>query len=117
MARRASVGRWRAIVIGSARAWVAILMCTAWATPAFAQVSAGGIRGFVRDESRAIVPGGTVEAQRPPRIGGAASTTTDTQGLYRFENLPVGIYTVTFTLPGFATIRREGIRVEAGRTI
>jgi hypothetical protein len=96
---------------------VAILVGTAGATAVLAQVSAGGIRGFVRDESRAIVPGVTVEALSPSRIGGAATTITDTQGLYRFENLPVGIYTVTFTLPGFATIRREGIRVEAGRTI
>jgi carboxypeptidase family protein/TonB-dependent receptor-like protein len=91
--------------------------CIAWAAAAFAQVSAGGIRGFVRDESRAIVPGVTVEAQSPSRIGGAATTVTDSQGLYRFEGLPVGIYTVTFSLTGFATVKREGIRVEAGRTI
>jgi len=91
--------------------------CIAWTTAAFAQISAGGIRGFVRDESRAVVPGVTVEAQSPSRIGGAATTVTDSQGLYRFEGLPVGIYTVTFSLPGFATVKREGIRVEAGRTI
>jgi len=90
--------------------------CAAWTTAAFAQVSAGGIRGFVRDESRAVVPGVTVEAQSPSRIG-AATTVTDGQGLYRLEGLPVGIYTVTFTLTGFSTVRREGIRVEAGRTI
>jgi len=90
--------------------------CAAWTTAAFAQVSAGGIRGFVRDESRAVVPGVTVEAQSPSRIG-VATTATDGQGLYRLEGLPVGIYTVTFTLTGFSTVRREGIRVEAGRTI
>ena len=44
--------------------------CAAWTTAAFAQVSAGGVRGFVRDESRAVVPGVTVEAQSPSRIGG-----------------------------------------------
>ena len=117
MADRAGGSRRRAMVMGIARTFVAALIGTAWATAALAQVSAGGIRGFVRDESRAIVPGVTVEAQSPSRLGGAATTATDSQGLYRFEDLPVGIYTVTFTLTGFATVKREGIRVEAGRTI
>jgi hypothetical protein len=110
---------WRSHSIGIRIVQIlAVTTCgVAWATAAFAQVSAGGIRGFVRDESRAIVPGVTVEAQSPARIGGAATTVTDSQGLYRFEGLPVGIYTVTFSLPGFATVKREGIRVEAGRTI
>lgn len=84
---------------------------------AAAQFSTGGIRGFVRDESRAILPGATVEVAGPTLIGGVVSTTSDTQGLYRVDNLPVGVYTVTFTMTGFKTTRREGIRVEAGRTI
>ena len=33
------------------------------------------------------------------------------------ENLPIGIYNISFTMSGFKTVRREGIRVEAGRTI
>jgi len=109
--------RWRAAGIRVMRILAVATCCIAWTTAAFAQISAGGIRGFVRDESRAVVPGVTVEAQSPSRIGGAATTVTDSQGLYRFEGLPVGIYTVTFSLPGFATVKREGIRVEAGRTI
>src|SRR5204862_7835957 len=36
---------------------------------------------------------------------------------YRFENLPPGEYTVVYSLQGFAAIRREGLRVEVGRTI
>jgi outer membrane receptor protein involved in Fe transport len=84
---------------------------------AIGQISTGGIRGFVRDESRAVLPGVTIEASSPALIGGTTSTTSDAQGLYRFENLPIGIYSVSFTMSGFRTIRREGIRVEAGRTI
>ena len=109
--------RWRAAGLRMARILAVATCCIAWTTAAFAQVSTGGIRGFVRDESRAVVPGVTVEAQSPSRIGGAATTVTDSLGLYRFEGLPVGIYTVSFSLTGFATVKREGIRVEAGRTI
>jgi len=116
MAHNVSSG-WRAAAIRAVRLVAVIIGCIGWTDAAFAQVSTGGIRGFVRDESRAVVPGATVEAQSPSRIGGAATTVTDSQGLYRFEGLPVGIYTVTFGLTGFATVKREGIRVEAGRTI
>src|SRR5262245_31813586 len=81
-----------------------------------AQTSTGGIRGIVSDETGAVLAGVTVEATSPARIGGAAVEVTNDQGLYRFENLPIGEYVVTFTLEGFTTVRREGIRIEVGRT-
>src|SRR5688572_6766911 len=84
---------------------------------AYGQVATGGVRGIVRDGTGAVLPGVTVEAQSPARIGGAASTVSDTQGMYRFENLPVGFYTITFSLSGFTTVRQEGIRVEVGRSV
>jgi outer membrane receptor protein involved in Fe transport len=84
---------------------------------AIAQISTGGIRGIVRDETAAVLAGVTVEAESPARIGGAAVTVTNGQGLYLFQGLPVGIYTVTFTLPGFATVKRENVRVEVDRTV
>ena len=82
-----------------------------------AQTSTGGLRGFVKDDTGAVLVGVTVEAASPVRIGGAAVDITDAQGLFRFENLPPGAYTVTYSLQGFSTIRRENIRVEVGRTI
>ena len=36
---------------------------------------------------------------------------TDGSGQYRIENLPPGTYTVTFTLPGFTTVKRDGVEV------
>src|SRR5262249_37311476 len=81
-----------------------------------AQTSTGGIRGIVTDETGAVLAGVTVEATSPARIGGAIVEVTNDQGLYRFENLPIGEYVVTFTLEGFTTVRREGIRIEVGRT-
>ena len=78
-----------------------------WGSRAGAQTSTGGLRGFVRDNS-GVLAGVTVEASSPSRIGGPAVEVTDGQGLYRFENLPVGEYTLTFTLQGFGTTPARG---------
>ncbi|MCC7240757.1 MAG: TonB-dependent receptor [Acidobacteria bacterium] len=87
------------------------------AVPAAAQASTGGLRGTVRDDSGGVLIGVTVEASSPARIGGAAVGVTDSAGLYRFDNLPIGTYTVSFSLQGFTTLKREGIRVEVGRSL
>jgi outer membrane receptor protein involved in Fe transport len=83
---------------------------------ASAQIATGGIRGFVKDDTGGVLVGVTVEASSPARIGSAVEV-TDTQGLYGFENLPPGEYTVTYSLQGFTGVRRQGLRVEVGRTI
>jgi outer membrane receptor protein involved in Fe transport len=85
--------------------------------PAAAQTSTGGLRGFIKDDTGGVLAGVTVEASSPSRIGGAAVEVTDAQGLYTFQNLPPGDYTVTYSLQGFSAVRRERIRVEVGRTI
>jgi hypothetical protein len=72
----------------------------------FAQSS---ITGTVRDTSGAVLPGVVVEATSPVLIEKVRSVVTDDGGLYRVLDLRPGIYTVTFTLPGFAPVRREGI--------
>jgi outer membrane receptor protein involved in Fe transport len=84
---------------------------------ASAQTSTGGLRGFVKDGTGGVLAGVTVEASSPARIGGAVVEVTDSQGLYRLENLPVGDYTLTYSLQGFGTVRRDGLRVEVGRTL
>ena len=71
------------------------------ANVASAQTATGGLRGFVKDGTGAVLVGVTVEAASPSRIGGAAVEATDAQGLYRFENLPPGEYSVVYSLQGF----------------
>jgi hypothetical protein len=75
---------------------------------AFAQAS---IVGVVRDASGGVLPGVTVEAASPALIEKVRSVVTDDTGQYRIENLRPGAYTVTFTLPGFSTLKREGIEL------
>ena len=73
--------------------------------PAAAHAQAS-ITGVVRDTSGAVLPGVTVEAASPALIEKVRSVVTDGTGQYRIENLRPGTYTVTFTLAGFATVRR-----------
>lgn len=74
------------------------------------------ISGVARDESGAVLPGVTVEAASPALIEKVRVVTTDNQGVYRIVDLRPGIYTVTFSLQGFNTFRREGITLEANAT-
>src|SRR5580765_6404717 len=81
--------------------WLMILPVSAFAQSALA--------GVVKDTSGAVLPGVTVEASSPSLIEKVRSAITDGTGQYRITELTPGTYTVTFTLPGFATIQREGV--------
>jgi hypothetical protein len=69
------------------------------------------VAGAVRDSSGALLPGVTVEATSPALIEKVRTAITDGTGRYRIENLVPGTYSVTFTLPGFTTVMREGLIV------
>jgi hypothetical protein len=86
-----------------------------FSAPASAQ-QASGIAGVVRDTSGAVLPGVTVEAASPALIEKVRTVVTDGGGQYNIVDLRPGTYTVTFTLPGFNTFRREGISLTAGFT-
>jgi Carboxypeptidase regulatory-like domain len=71
------------------------------------------IAGTVKDTSGAVLPGVTVEAASPVLIEKTRTVVTDGSGQYRIIDLRPGIYTVTFTLTGFATVIREGVDLPA----
>ena len=89
----------------TATVWVSLLMLPAivWAQAT--------ITGTAKDTSGAVLPGVTVEAASPALIERVRSVVTDDTGQYRIVDLRPGTYIVTFTLPGFSTIRREGIEL------
>src|SRR5436190_8394391 len=84
--------------------------------PATASAQATGLAGVVKDASGGVLPGVTVEAASPVLIEKVRTVTTDEQGQYKIIDLRPGAYTVTFTLTGFATVKREGIDLPAGFT-
>ena len=83
------------------------------AVSALAQEQGGGIQGAVRDASKAMLPGVTVEAHSPS-MPGVAVAVTDREGLYRFPVLPPGTYELTATLTGFSPARVPDVVVKLG---
>ena len=93
---------------------VLLLLC-ALLVPAAARAQAT-IAGVVRDASGGVLPGVTVEAASPALIERVRSVVTDGGGQYRIVDLRPGSYTVTFTLPGFNTVKREGVELTGSFT-
>jgi hypothetical protein len=95
------------------------LRCLAFAialilpAPLFAQA----LSGTVRDDSGGVLPGVSVEAASPALIEKARSVVTDGTGQYRIVDLRPGTYSLTFTLPGFTTVKREGIELTGTQTL
>src|SRR5580765_6420838 len=98
----------RLLLSAGALACVLALPATARAQSAFA--------GVVKDATGAVLPGVTVEAASPALIEKARSATTDTNGAYKIENLRPGTYSLTFNLPGFSSIKKDGIELPSNFT-
>ena len=96
--------------------WLMVgLLAPVWASAQSA--TTGAIAGVARDATGAVLPGVTVEAASPALIEKVRTAVTDDQGNYKIVDLRPGTYTVTFTLAGFNTYRREGIELTTGVTV
>ena len=92
----------------AARSAVVVSVLLLMPAAAFAQAA---ITGVVKDASGAVLPGVTVEAASPVLIEKVRAVVTDGTGQYRIVNLQPGTYTVTFSLPGFSSSKRDGIEL------
>jgi hypothetical protein len=81
--------------------------------PSFAQ----SITGTVHDASGGVLPGVTVEASSPALIEKTKAAVTDGTGQYRIVDLRPGTYSLTFTLPGFTTVKRDNIELTGTATL
>jgi hypothetical protein len=93
---------------------IALAGTLAGASPAlFAQASStGSLSGVVKDSSSAVLPGVTVTAVNPA-TSLTRTATTDAEGAWSIQVLPVGHYTVSFELQGFKRVSHEAVQVEA----
>lgn len=109
-ARRAVAGTW-----GRAAVCLAILVAAAHSASA-QSVASGVIEGTVKDESGGVLPGVTVTAVSPQLQVRQLEQTSGADGVYRFVDLPAGVYKVTAALPGFVTFIRDELRLTVGFT-
>ena len=82
----------------------------------FAQEQTGQIIGVVIADTGEALQGVTIEA-RSPKLMGIGLVETDRDGRFLLTKLPVGTYTVTFKLPGFATVVMEEVVIRLGQSI
>ena len=88
-----------------------IVLLVSWLALLPASAYAQSIAGVVKDASGGVLPGVTVEASSPVLIEKTRSAVTDSTGQYRIADLLPGTYSVSFTLSGFATLKRDGVDV------
>src|SRR5947199_414204 len=90
-----------------------VLILLSLPAPLFAQAT---LTGTVHDASGAVLPGVTVEASSPALIEKTRSAVTDGTGTYRIVDLRPGLYSVSFTLTGFSTVKRDAIELTGSFT-
>lgn len=84
---------------------------------ALAQRQTGSVVGKVTDEDGTLLPGASVTLGGPTLMGTLTYTTTE-GGDFRFPAVPPGRdYEILVEMPGFRTVRREGVIVNVGKTV
>ena len=81
---------------------------------AFAQATLAGV---AKDASGAVLPGVIVEASSPALIEKTRTAVTDGTGQYQIVDLRPGTYAITFTLTGFASVKRDNVDVSGAGVI
>jgi hypothetical protein len=89
--------------------WLSVLPASAYAQATLA--------GVVRDSSGAVLPGVTVEVSSSALIEKSRNAVTDGTGQYKLTELLPGTYTLTFTLGGFSTVKRENVDISGAGVI
>ena len=110
--------RGRSRVFGSVLMLLALVLGPGSAFSALAagmQENNGAIQGQVKDQTGAVVPGAKVTATSPVALR-ALEATTDSNGSYRFQSVPVGTYTVAVSQTGFKTLSKQSVDVQLNKT-
>ena len=97
------------------RTWIVFsvifyLFCPA---PGSAQTALSTVRGTVRDQTKAVVPGAEVTVTETG-TNLARSVVSDGNGNYEISELKPGTYQLKAELPGFKSVVVEGMRLDSG---
>jgi len=103
---------WRGLVL-------TVLVASVWAQSTVSQTKSlsGKVTGVVRDSSGVPQLGASVEfISESVATSAARAFLTNTQGIFRGENLPPGFYTARVTLAGFLPSLEKHIRISSNLT-
>src|SRR5215472_9753121 len=92
-----------------------LLLIAGGALLAIGQNVTGAIEGVVKDASGAVVPNVTVTATNAG-TNAVYSGAADAQGNYSIRLLPVGVYNLSASVPGFKKYDANGIQVQVNET-
>src|ERR1700729_2586448 len=92
-----------------------LLLVGPLASTAIAQSARGTLAGNVTDSTGAVISGATISAVNQS-TGGKNEAKSTSAGVYRFPSIPIGVYTVTVTAPGFATSTDTGVEIDINTT-
>src|SRR5215467_16306375 len=109
----------KTVLIWGGRLILAVASCLfvlASAAPSLAQVDTGSISGVVADSSGAAVSGASVTLTNEG-TSAELTTTTGTDGGYKFTPVRIGSYKLTATFQGFQTIVQRGVVVNVGENV
>ena len=76
------------------------------------QIGAVALRGSVVDPDDAVIPDATITLT--PASGKAYTVLSGGDGTYSVRGVPAGLYSLTITMPGFATFVRRSVRIGGG---
>ncbi|MBV9626262.1 MAG: carboxypeptidase regulatory-like domain-containing protein [Acidobacteria bacterium] len=93
----------------------ASLLAVLSTTHLFGQAGRGGVSGTVTDPNGAVAPGAQVTLLNKA-TGASLHTVTSAAGLYTFISLNPGVYQVTASQTGFASVAQNNVTVNVDQT-
>jgi len=91
-----------------------VLVILLFAFAGYSQTFRGAINGTVADQSGAVVVGASVKATNVATEV-VLSTTTTSDGVFAFQDLPLGTYKISVSAPGFKLQTVDNVTVTAGQ--
>jgi hypothetical protein len=103
------------LLSGSGIICLLLLILLAVPVLSFAQSTRGELAGNITDPTGAVVPAAKIVATGID-TGVKSETISTSVGVYRFNELAIGRYSIAVTAPGFATATRTGVEVTINST-